>query len=84
MFDIGFWELLLVLLVLLLITQPKDLPKMIRQIVRGVAKAKQGIYATRAKLERELYQAGQSPADTLKQEMDALERLAKNAPDKQD
>lgn len=36
MFNIGFWELIVILLVALLVVGPKDLPKVARSLARGI------------------------------------------------
>lgn len=53
MFDIGFWEMLVVGVVALVVIGPERLPAVARTLGRWTAKARQFIANTRADLERE-------------------------------
>lgn len=54
MFDIGFWELLLVALIGLLVLGPERLPAALRALQRGVQKAKSFGSSVQAELNHEL------------------------------
>lgn len=54
MFDIGFWELLLVSLVGLLVLGPERLPAALRAVQRGVHKVKSFGSSVQAELNHEL------------------------------
>jgi len=53
MFDIGFWELLLILVVALLVFGPERLPGMVYQVGRWVTRARLWVANARAEVERE-------------------------------
>ena len=63
MFDIGFPELLLVSVVMLLVFGPERLPEVLRNIGRFVGGARRSFDTLRAELEREV------GADELKREL---------------
>jgi sec-independent protein translocase protein TatB len=63
MFDIGFWELLLIAVVALVVVGPERLPKLIRVTGLWVGRANASIQAIRADISRELR------AEELKQAM---------------
>lgn len=54
MFDIGFWELLLVAVVALVVVGPERLPKLIRVTGMWVGRANASIQAIRNDISREL------------------------------
>lgn len=54
MFDIGFWELIVVAVVALLVVGPERLPGLAREVGLWVGKAKRLITSVRADIEREL------------------------------
>jgi sec-independent protein translocase protein TatB len=53
MFDIGFWEMLMIAVIGLLVIGPKRLPEVARALGRWTAKLKNFVASTRADLERE-------------------------------
>jgi len=53
-FDIGFWELLLIALVALVVVGPERLPKLIRVVGLWVGKANASVQAVRSEISREL------------------------------
>lgn len=55
MFDVGFWELVLVGLVALLAFGPQELPRLVRDSLRLVRKLRNAATAASAELRRELY-----------------------------
>lgn len=54
MFDIGFWELVIISIVALLIVGPERMPGLIRDVGRWVRSIRRFIVQTRQDLEREL------------------------------
>lgn len=65
MFEIGFGEMLLVCVVALLVLGPERLPGAVRQVARGVGKARAMAQAASRELQREL------PLEELRRELDA-------------
>ncbi len=57
MFDIGFWELVVVGVVALLVVGPEDFPKLVRTAMGGISKARRMMAAMRDDLEREVGRA---------------------------
>jgi len=53
-FDIGFWELLVIAVVLLLVMGPERLPEVARQAAFFVRKARQGMFRLRSEMRSEL------------------------------
>jgi len=54
MFDFGFWELAIVMVVALLVVGPEKLPSLAGQIGRWVGKAKRMIASVRSDIESEI------------------------------
>ncbi|AHK78052.1 twin-arginine translocation proteinsubunit TatB [Ectothiorhodospira haloalkaliphila] len=54
MFDFGFWELIIIALVALLVVGPERLPKLAREIGRWVGKIKRFVSSVRSDIEQEL------------------------------
>ena len=54
MFDIGFWELLLIVIVALLVVGPDRLPKMARNIGIWIGRIRRYLNSVRADFEREI------------------------------
>ena len=54
MFDIGFWELLLIAVVALVVVGPERLPKLVRVAGLWVGKASASIQSVRNEISREL------------------------------
>lgn len=54
MFDIGFWELLLIAAVALVVVGPEHLPKLVRVTGLWVGKANASIQSVRNEISREL------------------------------
>jgi sec-independent protein translocase protein TatB len=53
-FDIGFWELLLIAIVALIVVGPERLPKLVRVTGLWVGKANASVQAVRSEISREL------------------------------
>ena len=54
MFDFGFWELILIMVVALLVVGPERLPGLARQVGLWLGKAKRFISSVRSDIEREI------------------------------
>jgi sec-independent protein translocase protein TatB len=54
MFDIGFWEMVIVCVVALVVLGPERLPKVARTLGLFVGRARATFYAVRSEVEREL------------------------------
>lgn len=54
MFDIGFWELLVIAVVLLLVLGPERLPEVAKQAAFFLRKARQGIFRIRNEMRSEI------------------------------
>ncbi len=78
MFDVGFWELLLLASVGLLVIGPDRLPAALAQLGRLLAHAR----STLRLFQRELEQAAQlDEGADLRERMEQLERLREQAPE---
>lgn len=54
MFDIGFWELVIISTVALLVVGPERLPGLIREVSRWFSAVRRFVLQTKTELEREL------------------------------
>ena len=72
MFDIGFWELLVVAVVLLLVMGPERLPEVARHAAFLVRKARQGMYRLRSEMQSELDATPFADLDNARREMTDL------------
>lgn len=57
MFDIGFWEIMMVGVVALLVIGPKELPTMMRTVGGWMGKTRHFVNAVKTEIEREAYRA---------------------------
>ncbi len=57
MFDIGFWEIVVVGVVALLVIGPKELPVMMRTVGGWMNKTRHFVNAVKTEIEREAYRA---------------------------
>jgi sec-independent protein translocase protein TatB len=55
MFDVGFWELVLIALVALLVFGPEQLPSIIRELSYWYRKIQSAIFAAKAEIDHELH-----------------------------
>ena len=74
MFDIGFLELLLIAVVMLLVMGPERLPEVARQAAFLVRKIRQGMYRLRAEMQGELDGTPFAELEKAKQEIRDLKR----------
>jgi len=72
MFDIGFWELLVIAVVLLLVMGPERLPEVARQAAFLLRKARQGMYRLRNEMQSEIDATPFGDLDKARQEMTDL------------
>lgn len=72
MFDIGFWELLLIAIVLLLVMGPERLPEVARQAAFLLRKARQGMYRLRNEMRSEMDSTPFADLEKARQEMTEL------------
>ena len=54
MFDFGFWEIVLIMIIALLVVGPERLPKLAREVGLWVGKAKRMVNSVRSDIEQEL------------------------------
>ncbi len=78
MFDIGFWELVTLAIIALLIVGPERLPQVAKDAGRFIHRLKRFIHNTRRELEKELEL---DEMTELQQNIDHVENLMKQAPD---
>lgn len=71
MFDIGFWELVVIAVVALVIFGPEEFPTLIRNAASGVGKVRRFVSAMKADLDFEFQRA-----DELKRLMEQEAKLA--------
>lgn len=87
MFDIGFWELILLAVVGLLIVGPDRLPGFAREAGRWIRRARRLTGDARREIQRELQwdedDAGKRDVDGIKQRLHEMDRLMQEAPDRQ-
>lgn len=72
MFDIGFWELLVIAIVLLLVMGPERLPEVARQAAFLVRKARQGMFRLRSEMQSEMDATPFADLQKARQEMTDL------------
>ena len=79
MFDIGFWELLLIAIVSLLVAGPEKLPELVRDVSRWTRKLRR--YVTQAKYEFE-QQLRMDEVRDFTEQVEQMDKLMDVAPDK--
>lgn len=79
MFDIGFWELIIISVVALLVMGPEKLPGLLRDVSRWSRTIRRFVTETRNEIERELIV---NTDDELTNRISELDELVKQAPDK--
>jgi sec-independent protein translocase protein TatB len=78
MFDIGFWELVIIAIVALLVVGPDKLPAFARQAGKWLGKFRRLIHNLQRELKQEL---SIDEGKAFKQQLEDLDGLMKNAPD---
>lgn len=58
MFDVGFWELLVIGVIALLVVGPERLPGLMRTVGLFVGRARAAFYSVREEVEREIHAEG--------------------------
>lgn len=71
MFDIGFWEIIVIAVVALLVVGPKEFPSLVRNIAAGIGRVRRFMTDTKNDLDREFRKM-----DELKQLMEKETRIA--------
>lgn len=79
MFDIGFWELVIISIIALLVMGPEKLPGLIRDVSKWARTIRRFVTETRNEIERELTL---EPDKDLSARISELDDLVKNAPDR--
>lgn len=69
MFDIGFWELLVIAVVLLLVVGPERLPEVAKQAAFFIRKARQSMYRLRSEMQSEIDATPFADLEKAKQEV---------------
>lgn len=87
MFDIGFWELVLIAIIGLLVVGPERLPGFAREAGRWIRKIRRLTGDARRELRRELQwdedDTGRRELDDMQHKLSDMDRLMHNAPDRQ-
>ena len=81
MFDIGFWELIIIGIVALLVVGPERLPGLVKDVLRWSRAIQRFVISTKRDIERELELDLQKDLDTRLGDLDGLMDIA---PDKDD
>lgn len=79
MFDIGFWELVIIALVGLVIVGPERLPEFARDAGRWIRKVRSFIQSAKREVEKELKL---DELNDLTESIDHVDGLMKQAPDR--
>lgn len=87
MFDIGFWELVLIGIIGLLVVGPERLPGFAREVGRWIRRLRRMTSDARRELQRELQwdedDDSRRELGDMKKQLGDMDRLMKNAPDRQ-
>ncbi len=78
MFDVGFWELVIIAAVALLVAGPEKLPGMVRDASRALRRIRRFVTETKYTIERELEL---DEGRDLKTRLDSMNDLMRIAPD---
>ena len=79
MFDIGFWELITVTLIVLIMVSPEHLPKFAKDAGKFLARLRNFISNAKKELEKEFKI---EEINELNNSINQVEKLMQNAPDK--
>jgi len=80
MFDIGFWELIVIVVIALVVIRPEQLPGLVRNLGRWSGILRRVIHDARRELERGL---NITESKELNRKISDLDDLMKTAPDRQ-
>ena len=79
MFDIGFWELVIIAIIALLVIGPERLPDFARDAGRMVGKIRNFVHTAKRELEKELEL---DEVNQLQSNINHIDDLMKKAPDR--
>ena len=79
MFDIGFWELITIALIALVMVRPEHLPKFAKDAGKFLANVRNFIYNAKKELAKELKI---EEIDELQNSINHVDKLMQDAPDK--
>ena len=79
MFDIGFWELITITLIVLIMVRPENLPKFAKDAVKFLARLRNFISNAKKELAKEFKI---EEVNELNNSINHVEKLMQNAPDK--
>ena len=79
MFDIGFWELVIIAIIALIIIGPERLPQFARDAGRFIAKIRKYVQSAKRELEKEL---DLDQTQNLQDDISHIDKLMKEAPDR--
>ena len=79
MFDIGFWELVTITLIVLIMVRPENLPKFAKDAGKFLARLRNFISNTKKELAKEFKI---EEVNELNNSINHVEKLMQNAPDK--
>lgn len=71
MFDVGFWEILVIAVVALLVVGPDEFPTLVRKASQGLSKARQFAGAIKTEFQREV-----EKAEEIKRKIEQETRIA--------
>lgn len=80
MFDIGFWEIMIIAIVALLVVGPDKLPGLIKEVARWSARIRRFVIDTKRDIEREIN--FDDIEKDLTTRISGLENMVEQAPDK--
>lgn len=81
MFDIGFWELIIIAIVALLVVGPDRLPGLVRETAKWATKIRRFVINTKREIEREINL--EDVQKDLSTRIVDLENKVESAPDKE-
>ncbi|MEC7876199.1 MAG: Sec-independent protein translocase protein TatB [Pseudomonadota bacterium] len=79
MFDIGFWELITIALIVLIMVRPEHLPKLAKDAGKFLARLRNFIYSAKKELAKEFKI---EEINELQNSINHVDRLMQNSPDK--
>ena len=79
MFDIGFWELITIALITLIIVRPENLPKLAKDTGKFLASLRKFIYSAKQELVNELKI---DEINELQDSISHVDKLMRDAPDR--